>query len=1811
MKTILDYEIETEIYKSTNSIVYRAKKVAGKNSIGDERVILKILRNEFPNPEDIARVHREYEITQSLKGDGIIEAYNFAKFQNKFVLVLEDFGGESLINYMNSKNFTVEEFLPLAIRITEILGRVHEKHIIHKDINPSNIVCNAKSGKIKLIDFGISSELSHETTSLRNANALEGTLNYMSPEQTGRMNRTIDYRTDLYSLGATFYHVLTGKVPFLGKDAMEIVHCHIAKDPTPPHKINPEIPEVLSQIIMRLMAKTAENRYQSTYGLIYDLKWCLDNFGKLNALNIGSTFDSSAHDLSLQIGAHDISDRFEIPQKLYGREKEVETLLNSFERVNQYSKEIILIGGYSGIGKSAIVQEIYKPIVERKGIFIRGKFDQYKRNIPYASLVQAFQDLVKQILTESEEELSIYKSKILSALGQNAQVIVDVIPEVELIIGKQPGIRTLSSEESKNRFNLVFRNFVRVFASGQTPIVIFLDDLQWADLPSLHLLELIITDKEIGNILVIGAYRDNEVDPTHPLLITLEEIKNQKIIANTILLSPLNLSDVSLLIADTISVPMSESATLASLCFEKTQGNPFFLNQFLKMLHQEQLISFAPKERKWKWDINEIRKQGITDNVIDLMTRKIQKLSDVTQNTLRLSACIGNQFDLKTLSTVNKKSLKKTAIELWESVKEGLIVPLSETYNLVGVEDNIDLSIDNNIFDSIVPEYRFLHDRVQQAAYSLIPEEDRKKVHLEVGRLLLEKSNNENQEKKLFDIVNHLNIGFDLITDQVECEKLIELNLSVSQKAKLSAAFEPAFNYAKNAITFIGKNPWETNFALSLKSHIEALETGYLCGQFEQMEIILETLLKQNLPHIDLAKVYEIKIKSCVSRNDSLGAVRNALEILKILGTELQQNPSQEEIGKQLGDTMQRMSKYQIDDLFNLPRMNDPLKIAELRIMNLIFSSCYQVAPGLYALLVFEMLRITLEYGNSSISAIGYSCYGLFLCGMVGDVETGYNFGKLALDLINKINDESVKPSTYYNVAVFMQHWKEPLRNTLKPLLDSYKMGILVGDFEFASFAGWIYNSYSYFAGGSLIKIIEETKKYRQWIQEIKQETSVGFISIFLQAVINLVENPENPSALSGEFYNEEKMLPVHIKTNDNTSICTVYFHKLVLNYLMDEIELGLQNADMTEKYIGGLPASQYVPLFHLYDSLTRLAHYPQSEDKEAILNKVAANQTKMKTWADHCESNFLHKYYLVEAEKARVLGEDLQAINLYDLSAKLAKENEFIQEEALANELYAQFWFSREKEELGQMLLNKAYYLYSIWGAETKVNQLEKKYGHLISKKGNVSKNSTIIAGTSSVSIGENSQTLDLVSVMKASQSISGEIVIEELLKSMMHIVIENAGAQTGYLLQEKKDNWVIEAQGQSSQKEVTVLQSIQVHADNIDIPKVPLSILQYVARTKESVVLEDASLDSQYMTDSYIMKNKPKSVLCSAILSQGKLLGILYLENNSISGVFTPERLEIIKILSAQAAISLENATLYSKLEEKVAERTAQLEEAHKKIIILEKETTEKQLAGGFAHEMRNALAGPKLVIQHTLGQDRESQESLNLINSRKLKELYLLIKDKVSESTLHSALQLMKTIFENEEQLEKSLHMIYKAVSKGLNITQLIMDYSKVGNEQVGKQWIDLNVTLSNLLKDFEADLIKNKISIQRNIADKTSQIQGMETHFESVYKNLILNAKDALLDKSIGDERERLITIKTEVFEDNFIFEITDNGCGISQEHLGKIYDAFFSTKPDSGTGLGLGVVKKIINLYNGHIKVKSELGKGSQFTVTLPLKRSMV
>ncbi|MEG5000309.1 AAA family ATPase [Microcoleus sp. B4-D4] len=1503
-------KVLAQIYESDNSIVYR-----GIREQDNQPLILKVLKEDYPAPAELVRYQQEYEITRSFDCQGVIKAHEIRRHNNTLVMLLEDFGGESLEEILKKRQFTLLEFLKIAIQITESLSIIHQSNIIHKDINLSNIVFNFQAKQLKIIDFGLSTILSRENTALKNPNVLEGTLAYISPEQTGRMNRAIDYRTDFYSLGVTFYKILTNQLPFDATDAMELVHCHIARQPVSPHRVNPEIPLVVSEIVMKLMAKTAEERYQNALGIRNDLALCLKQL------------EADERIEHFFVGQQDISDKFQIPQKLYGRSTQIETLLSAFDRITNDTSQLMLVAGYSGIGKSVLVQEIYKPITERRGYYISGKFDQFQRNIPYSAIVIAFRELVQQLLTETSEQLQVWHDKVVSTLGTNGQIIIDVIPEVELIIGKQPAVLELAAAESQNRFNLVFQNFIQVFCQAEHPLVIFLDDLQWADSATLKLMQLMMTDVDTKNILLIGAYRDNEVSAAHPLKITLSEIQKTGATVNSILLSPLDLTCINQLIADTLKCDAQRAKPLAELLLTKTQGNPFFLKEFLQSLYTENLLDFDLLSGSWQWNLEQIQAQNITDNVVELMTQKIQKLPELTQEILKTAACIGNQFDLKILSIVGEKPQKETANELWSAVREGLIVPVGDDYKFLQTDLNP---------DQFKVAYRFVHDRIQQAAYSLIPSHRKQASHLQIGQLLLNNTPLQQQEEKIFDIVNQLNFGSNLLESQQKRDELAKLNLIAGKKAKASAAYQPALTYLTVGLELLnplqcsqssggseGESSWQTQYDTTLALYIEAAEAAYLCGQFDEMERLVPVVLQQGKVQLDKVKVYEVKISAYLAQNKPLEAVNTGLTVLKLLGVSLPKKPNKLDILLGLMGTKLALLGKRIEDLIDLPEMTAPDQLAAIRILSRIVSASYLAAPNLFPLVVFKGINISVKYGNASFSAIMYAAYGLILCGVLGDIESGYKFGNLALSLLERLNARNVKAKVIYIVNYFVRHWREHGRQTLQSLLLAYSSGLETGDLEYGAYSLSLYSYHSYYIGQELAVVERESDKYSNAIQKLKQERSFHLINLNRQRMLNLMGQSENPCRLIGDCYNELKILPLAIEANDRIAIFHIYLEKLTLCYLFGEYEEALENAALAARYIDSAVAMLIVALVYFYDSLSLIATYSSTSkfQQKRLLDRVRANQKKLKKRAHYAPMNYLHKFYLVEAELHRVQGSEVVAMDYYKKAIALAQEHEYINEEALAHELAAKFYLALGQDKIAQVYMQDARYCYLRWGATAKVNDLDTRYSQLLQRKpSNRGTLSTKISTPPTTTGRSTSSDLDLTTVMKASQTLSEEIVLDKLLAKLMRIIIENAGAQKGFLILEKKGKLLIEAEGSADRDSVTVLQSIPVQSvwEPDDQLLISHMIVNYVARTQESVVLNDAANDPQFAHSPYIKEHKPKSILCFPLQHQGKLTGIIYLENNLTTEAFTSDRVELLNLLSSQAAISIENASLYNNLTE-----------------------------------------------------------------------------------------------------------------------------------------------------------------------------------------------------------------------------------------------------------------------------------------------------
>lgn len=1545
MMVIAGYEVIAKLHESSRSRVYRGQR-------NRRSAILKVMQAEYPSLEELGRYRLEYEIINRLNLEGIAKAYGLEPHQNGLVLVLEDFGGESLHQLTQTRRLALREFLELAIAITDILSQVHAANIIHKDINPANIVLQPDSRQVKLIDFGNATVLSRENPTLNNPNVLEGTLAYLSPEQTGRMNRSLDYRTDFYSLGATFYELLTGSPPFTATDAMELIHCHLAKQPEAPHGLNATIPVMLSQIVLRLLAKNAEDRYQSAYGIKADLEQCLEQLGSQGQIQ------------AFPLAQQDISGRFQIPQKLYGREKELETLMVGFERIAG-SSELMLIAGYSGIGKSALVQEVYKPITRRKGYFISGKFDQFQRNIPYSALIQVFQELIRQLLTESPQQVAQWRSQLLRALGMNGQVVIDVIPEVELIIGEQSPVPELAPRETQNRFNLVFQKFIQVFTQADHPLVIFLDDLQWADSASLKLIQLLMTAPDSQYLFLVGAYRSNEVSAVHPLSVTIETIQQAGGIVSQIDLLPLEAITVQQLMAETFNCDLSQVGPLSELVMQITHGNPFFINEFLKSLYTEGLLNFDARNGGWQWDLAQIRAARIPDNIVELMAGKIQKLNAATQQALQLAACIGNQFDSKTLAIVSETSQAAIATDLWDGIQEGLILPLDDRYKFIG--------IDQQQVEERAVSFKFLHDRVQQAAYSLIPDAKTKRIHYKIGRSLLVHTPAAEQEEKLFDIVNQLNMGIGLITEQAERDQLAELNLTAGLKAKDSTAYETAVRYLLTGAGLLGPDSWQTQYDLTLTLHEAAAEAAYLSGDFAEAERLVERILHHAKTILDSVGAYLVRSSAYSAQNNMEAALDTFVGALDRLGEGIPRRPSRLRVGLELLRTrFWIIGNRPIEQLEALPPMTDPYKLAVVKLASSVVMASVNLEPMFTGILVLRIINMIVKYGSSPFSAVQGVAYGVMLRLGLGEVDRAYEFGQLSLRLLNRLDAKFYRTLTVLGYESCIRHWKEPLRRSIAELQAAYTEGLELGNLEPAGLAASVYCFHQFFLGEPLAHVAEAYQQYIIQLVRFKQEMTVYSMQPWHQLVLNLQGLAIDPTRLSGSAFDEAEQLPHFITHKLGIPLYYTYIAKAIWLYHAGDYAGSLQAAKLAAPHQESSPVTTPYANQNFYYSLACLAlcaTAPRSVQRD-YLRQVAKKQRQTRRWAKNCPENYQHRFDLVEAERRRVLGQYAEAIDYYDRAIQAAKEQDYINEVALANELAALCCLSYGKQKFAHSYLLEAYHHYLRWGATFKVNALEARYpqlrdGAAARSPDRIDPRTTQTSMTTSrqASSGSDGLNLDLDTVFRASQAISGEIVLDKLLSKLLQLLLENAGAQTGCLLLSHEGEWWIEAEGGIDHE------SILLHSRSLaSTQELPLSIINYVQRTREDVVLRDAATEGLFTTDPYVVRAQPRSILCAPILNQGNLTGILYLENNLTTDAFTPERLTVLSILSAQAAIALENALFYRTLEQKVEERTGQLAQANAEITLLNQRLQSENL------RMSSELAVTRQIQQMILPKDHE---------------------------------------------------------------------------------------------------------------------------------------------------------------------------------------------------------------------------------------------
>jgi predicted ATPase/transcriptional regulator with GAF, ATPase, and Fis domain len=1439
-------------------------------------VLLLTPTQKHPRLETLAKLKHEYTLKEELDSSWAARPRELSLYNGQPGLLLEDPGGKPLHRLIQGA-MELKQFLRLSIGLAAALTHLHEQSLIHKDLNPSNVLSEVATGHAWLMGFGIASRLSRERQSPEPPELISGTLAYMAPEQTGRMNRSIDSRSDLYSLGVTLYEMLTGSLPFTASDAMEWVHCHIARRPVPPCERSSSVPGTVSGIVMKLLAKTAEERYQTAAGVANDLRRCL------------SAWESHGRIGDFPLGALDTPDQLRIREKLYGREREIDTLLNCFDRILKSGKpELVLVSGYSGIGKSSVVNELHKPLVPPRGLFASGKFDQFKRDIPYATLAEAFQSLVRSLLIKSEIELGMWRGALREALDPNGSLMVEIVPELKLIIGEQPPVADLPPQDAQRRFLLVFRLFIGVFARPAHPLALFLDDLQWLDAATLDLLEDLLTQPDVRSLMLIGAYRDNEVDSAHPLLRKLETIRQAGAKVQDIVLMPLAHQDLAQLLADALHSEPERTAPLAELIHEKTLGNPFFAIQFVSTLAEEGLLSLDYGAGQWSWNLSAIRAKGYTDNVIHLLVGKLGRLPVAAQQLLQLLACMGHDEGFALLEALSGETRDEIHEQLWEAVRAGLVLRTEHSYT-------------------------FLHDRVQEAAYSFIPEQLRAEAHLRVGRMLVASTPPEKREERIFETVNQLNRGSHLIVSAEERRELAKLNLIAGRRAKAASAHLSALLYLTAGRALLTEECWAQDYDLTFDIEYLIAQCELLTAQMAAAEERLSMLAQRARSPHHIAVTTRLRLMLYTTLDQINRAVEVCLEYLRLRGTDWPMRPVLDEVMREYDRIWLQLGKRKIEELIDLPLMTDPDLLDDLDVLADLVMTALFYDEALSSLVICRMVNLSLEHGNSDGSCFAYVVLAILAGPRFDNYEEGFRFGQMGYDLVEKRELKRFQAGTYYAFGYSALPWMKHVRDGRDMLSRAFDAANKIGDVTSAVICRDLLIRNLLAAGDPLVEVQCEAESALQFVQKLRFGRVVDHIAPQLGLIRTLRGLTRKFGSLDDDQFDELEF-ERHLAGNASLAepACWYWIRKLQARVIAGDYASAVAASLSMQRRFSTSP-SKFLKLdpvetaeYYFYAGLAHAGLWDSApaDERAQHFNALTAHHRRLELCVKNGPENFEHRAALLAAEMARIEGRVLDAEGLYELAIRSAHANGFIQNEALANEAAARFYLARGLGKIAHAFLRDARYGYLRWGATAKVRQLEERYPELREAEALVDSASTI---------GTAVEHLDLATVIKISQAVSGEMVLEKLIKSLMHITIEHAGAERGVFVFFHGEEQQIEAEASVAQGKIEVtLQRTVVTPD-----KLPKSMVRYVNSTRESVILDDASVRNLFSEDDYVREKRPKSVFCFSVIKQANLMGVLYLENNLTPGAFTSDRIAVLKLLAVQAAISLENAILYRDLQ------------------------------------------------------------------------------------------------------------------------------------------------------------------------------------------------------------------------------------------------------------------------------------------------------
>ncbi|MEO8821034.1 MAG: adenylate/guanylate cyclase domain-containing protein [Ginsengibacter sp.] len=1474
------------IHYGFDSLIIKSEK----DGLSKPRCV-KVLKEEFPSKEILAQLENEFEICSKSKCTNVRKAVKRDKLDGNESIVLEYIEGKDLNKLLATEKLDLIHQLHIATDIASALLNLHKENIFHRRIHPSNILIEQSTNKIYLIDFGLATlgNIFEEGITTFREKEIES-LKYIAPEQTGRINHAIDHRADLYSLGLIFYRLFTGQLPFDSEARLELMYANIAKTPVDPEKINPDLPKILSQITMKLLSKNAEDRYQSAFGIKFDLEQCLEQLNKT-----GKIEDLSKS--NFKIADSDFSGKLNFSNRLYGRQKEIKKLNGFYEECAKGQKKNILISGNSGSGKSSLVEELKNLVVQKKGIFLKGKFDQISSGTPHTTIIQTFNELTQLILVGDKIFQAKWKKKLKEAIGNSGNILTQFMPGIESLIGKQPNAPELKGIEAQNRFNYEFIRFFKSIADEEFPFCIFVDDLQWADSSSLSLFKTIGENRDIDYMMLIGSYRKNEVDKDHALYKKLNELKEENVLFEEVGLKDLDYQNIFELIENTLVTKQENLSLLSQIIFTKTKGNPFYARQFLKSIYDEGFLNFDFDSLQWQFNSDLILQMNVSGNVVELMTSFILKLPKETLDLLKTASTIGNSFSKRNLSLIKQMSERNIETLLNLSVSEGLII-VSED------------------------DYKFAHDRIQQTIYSLISDDEKAAMHLINGQRLTSNYSENELDEKLFDIVKQWNLGAEKITDKKEKNNLARLNLKAGNKAIASTAFSQGLFYFEKGLAILDKEDWDNQYDFILQLTANAAEAAYLSGDYEKVDLHIDIISKNSKSLIDSVKGYEIDIKKLIAQNKTYEAVKVGLTILKKMGIHLPLKPGKLVVMKDLIKIKFLLRNKSMEYYNNLPEMKDPEKNAAMRILSDISSASFFAVPDLVPLLAFKMIKLTISDGLSRKSPFSFAAYGYILSVFLNEIDKGISFGEIALHLAKKIHAEELVASIIATNNLFLVHRRVPITETIPDLEKAFTIGLESGDNEYASYAAHNIVYQFFIMGYPLAELSKKAESLELKIEKFQQDLTLRRLRLFHQSILNLVEETEKPDVLSGKIFDESEMDNAEVTKNNEIYFQNLYLQKLQLALIFNLTDNARKYAPLAEKYQESVKGTTLYPLFYFYRSLLITDVIPDTVSKKSILKQVAKDINAIRKYEKYCPADYSHKIFLLEAEYNYLQGNNEEAKILYDKALKAATQINITGDLAYTWERAGRFFLNTKQDLLANFYLQNAYRVYKRWGALAKLKQMENHYVQL--RGGGGVEWQSQLEGQQ-----HESSNVDLETVVKASAALAGEIVLPKLLKKMMEIILENAGAQNGFLIMEKDGEKYIEAEIKADNEDLKILQSVPVSGSHL----LAESVVNYVYLTQDTVILDDACKSELFGNDDFIKSNGCKSILCIPLMNMGKIQAVIYLANDLTSGAFTTKGVAILKLLAGQMAVSIENALFYSELENKVKERTNELEIEKKK--------------------------------------------------------------------------------------------------------------------------------------------------------------------------------------------------------------------------------------------------------------------------------------